>query len=257
MRAHALGDVRLGVVEQRRDVVLGGAPPAALVVDEPRLAAAQHDVPGLKVAVEEVAGVRREQMPHEPVEVVLQALLVERNVGELEEVVLEVVEIPQHGLLIERRSRVGDAEVDHAPALDLEAGQEVHDPLVDVNHRARELPALRLARGGERLEQGGVAQILLEPEAAALVRREDLGDRQADAAERAREREERAVLVGIGAVRSDHGRRGRSCHPVVAALRPVGRQAGDLRRRAAEGTDEECDEGVVHGCRIPKTGRAS
>src|SRR5437016_1703270 len=47
-------EVGLGVEEQRSEVVLQGACTAALVVDEIRLAVAQHDVARLKVTVEEI-----------------------------------------------------------------------------------------------------------------------------------------------------------------------------------------------------------
>src|SRR5947207_6678833 len=47
-------EVGLGVEEQRSEVVLQGACTAALVVDEIRLAVAQHDVARLEVTVEEI-----------------------------------------------------------------------------------------------------------------------------------------------------------------------------------------------------------
>ena len=47
-------EVGFGVVEERGDVVLEGAFATALVVDEIRLAVAEEDVAGLKIAVEEI-----------------------------------------------------------------------------------------------------------------------------------------------------------------------------------------------------------
>jgi hypothetical protein len=91
-------DRRLRVVEQRRDVVLRRAAPAALVVDEVRLVIDQHDVARLEVAVQEVARVRAQQEVRERLEVVLEPLLVERDVRQLQEVVLEVVQVPQDRL---------------------------------------------------------------------------------------------------------------------------------------------------------------
>ena len=187
-------------------------------------------------------------------EVVLEALLVERDVGQLEEVVLEVVQVPLHGLLVERRAGIRRAEVHHARPLDLEPWQQVEHARVDVDHRRREDAALRGARGGERLEEREVAEVLGQPDAEALVRGVDLGDRQADAAERAQEREEGAVLVGLGPVGADHGRRVGAGQTEVEALRPVGRQARDAVRGPAEGLGEERDDRVLHGGSIPDGG---
>src|ERR1700676_1844214 len=48
------GEIGFGVVEKRGDVVLESPFAAALVVDEERLAVAEHDVARLKIAVEEI-----------------------------------------------------------------------------------------------------------------------------------------------------------------------------------------------------------
>ena len=77
--AHLVGKRGLGVVEQRGDVVLQRPAAPALVVDEPGLAVAEHDVAGLEVAVEEVVGVGVEQEVDQRLEVPLQRLLVERG----------------------------------------------------------------------------------------------------------------------------------------------------------------------------------
>ena len=53
--------IGLAVVEQRGDVVLQRAFAAALVVEKPRLAVAQHDVARLKIAIEKIIAIGGEQ----------------------------------------------------------------------------------------------------------------------------------------------------------------------------------------------------
>jgi hypothetical protein len=100
---HRLRDRRLGIVEEGRHVVVDRSLPATLVIDEVRLALAQHDVAGLEVTVEEVVRVGLEQEPGQRAEILLQPLLVEGDVGQLQEMVLEVVQVPADRLLVERR----------------------------------------------------------------------------------------------------------------------------------------------------------
>src|SRR5262249_22304827 len=75
------GKIRLGVVQERGDIVLQSAFASALVIDKIRLAVAQHDIARLKVAIkEEIARCAQEEL-REGVEVVFQRLLAERNAG--------------------------------------------------------------------------------------------------------------------------------------------------------------------------------
>ena len=71
--------VGLGVVEKRSDVVLQRAFAAALIIEEKRLAVAQHDVARLKIAIEKVVAVGGEQEFRQAAEIVFERLLVERN----------------------------------------------------------------------------------------------------------------------------------------------------------------------------------
>ena len=96
-----LGEVGLRVVEERRHVVLGGLRGGPLIVDEPRFFVAHHDVPRLEIPIQEEVTRRLEQELGENVEIALQPRFVERNLGELEEVVFEVVQVPEDRLLIE------------------------------------------------------------------------------------------------------------------------------------------------------------
>src|SRR5690606_3581903 len=130
----------------------------------------------------------------ETLEVPFEIRLVERDLRQLEEVVLEVVEIPENRLPIEGGSRVRHSIVDHSPTEDLEAWELGDYATVQRQHRSREVPALVLARGGERVEESGVAEILLQVHSRRLVDLEDLRHLEPRPAECAREAEECAIL---------------------------------------------------------------
>ena len=174
---HLLGKVRLGVVEEGRRVVVQGPAPPPLVVDEPGLAVAHHDVPRLEVPVEEVVPVRLQQIAGQGPEVPLEALLVERDMSQLQEVVLEVVEVPLDRAAVEGVARIGHVKVDDLRALHLEARQELEDPAVHLLDGLRERLAVTAPGVHQELEEGGVAQVLLEPDAGLFVGAVDLGHR--------------------------------------------------------------------------------
>ena len=71
--------VRLSVVEKGSDVILQCAFPSSLVIEEERLAIAQHDVSRLKVAIKEIVVRRGKQKFGKPGEVILERLLAERE----------------------------------------------------------------------------------------------------------------------------------------------------------------------------------
>ncbi len=153
--------VGLRVVEQRGEIILECASTAALIIDEPGLTRPYHDVSGLEVAVHEMIASRLEQEAHELSEVPLEPGLVERHPSQLEEVILEVVQVPQHRLPIEGAPRMGVAEVDEAATLDLEARQDLNDPPIDLVHiRRKRLRGSHLPGIGQEVEEGPVAQIL-------------------------------------------------------------------------------------------------
>src|SRR5262249_41991953 len=82
--------VGLGVEEKRGDVVLQRALAAALVVEEAGAAIPEHDVAGLKVAVEEIVCAGSEEKFRKAPKIVFEGLFIEGNAGEAEEIVLEV-----------------------------------------------------------------------------------------------------------------------------------------------------------------------
>src|SRR5215211_180748 len=95
-----------------------------------------------------------QQITREPQKVVLQPLFVERDVRQLEEVVLEVVQIPEDRLQVERAARIRDRVIDDAATLDLEPWQHLHDATIERQHGSGKRRAwLLLARLDERVEE--------------------------------------------------------------------------------------------------------
>jgi len=237
----------LALVEQLGHVVLQRPAQAALVVDEPGLAIAHHHVPRLQVAVDEVLPARLPEPGDVALEVLLQARLVEGDVCELEEVVLEVVQVPLDRLGVERGARIRHAVVHRRAALDLEARQPGQHALVDRAQRGRQRAVAPGAGLGERVVERRVPQVLEQVDARVLVRGVDLRHRQPEFAERLRVREERAVLVRV---RSDHGdrrapRRVREAdHATPGAVAREGFLRGG---RHVERPQEESVDGVLHG----------
>ncbi len=220
---------------------------AALVVDEPGLAVAQHHVAALEVAVEEVRGVGLEEEVDQPLGVALEAVLVERDLRELQEVILEVVEVPPHRRPVERRARVGERVVDDAAALHLEARELGQHPPIDGQHRRGEVAALGRARVRQRAEERQIAEVLDEVDPGRLVDGVHLGDGQPDGSERLRVREERAVLLGIGAGHRDGGGARGAPQPDHPPLGAVGRDRLGRDDGGGGETGEEAPVDVVHG----------
>src|ERR1700722_511762 len=92
--------VGLGIEQKRGDVILQRALAAALVVDKKGLAIAQHNISGLKVAIQKVVAIRAHQEIGQTPEIVLQRLFVKRDAGEAQKIIFEVVQIPGDGLAV-------------------------------------------------------------------------------------------------------------------------------------------------------------
>src|SRR5258707_7938273 len=101
-------EIGLCVEEERGQVVLECAFAATLVVEKIRFAVAKHDVAGLEVAIEEKIAFGTEKKLGEAFEIVFEGLFVEWNAGEAEEIIFEVVEIPDDGLAVETAAGVAD-----------------------------------------------------------------------------------------------------------------------------------------------------
>src|SRR5271165_414151 len=159
--------VRLGVEEQGSDVVLQRAFAAALVVQEKWRAVAQHDVARLEIAIEKVVPVRAQQELCEAAKVVLQRLLVERDAGEAEKVILEIIQIPGDRLAVETAPRIADFVIQVACGLNLEAGKHAHDLAIRLDYFGLDGFAGAVLR--KEFKERGVAEILLDIRAVAQV----------------------------------------------------------------------------------------
>ena len=92
-------------------------------------------------------------------EVVLQLLLIERNVGHLEEEVLEVVEVPLHRLAVEGLAGVAYREVEILAAAQLYAHQLAQCRLEVVYHILWQFAAALLFPARQVAEQRLVAEV--------------------------------------------------------------------------------------------------
>src|SRR5580658_1680733 len=109
--------VGFGVIQKRRNVVLQRTFAAALVVKKKWLDVAscrrfaEHDVAGLEVAVEKIIAPGIQQEFRQPVEIVFQRLLIERNTSKAKKIVFEIIQVPRDRLAIKAGARVADAIV--------------------------------------------------------------------------------------------------------------------------------------------------
>ena len=170
-------DVGPGILQERRHVVLKRALPPALVVDVMGASLMPHDVAGLEVAVQEEMGIRFQKERREPLEIVFEVLFVEVDRHKLQEVVLEVVQVPPDGLRVEPAPGITDREVQVRRRGDLETGQVVEHLPVYRHHSIRESVPSSARAAATRSVQGLVTQVLLQVDALFQVRGVDLGHR--------------------------------------------------------------------------------
>src|SRR2546430_14552613 len=98
-------EIGLGVIQERGNVILQSAFAATLIVDEIRIAVAQKDVAGLKVAIEKIIARGAEKEFGEAAEVVFQSLFIEGDAGEAKKIVFEIVRSEERRVGKECRSR--------------------------------------------------------------------------------------------------------------------------------------------------------
>src|SRR5579863_5064648 len=134
--------IRLGVIQQRSDIVLQRALAPTLIVHEVGLAFAQHDIARLKVPVQKKVPRRTQQKLREAAEVVLQRLLVERNTRKAQEIVFKIVQVPRDRLPVKASTRIADFVVQIASGFDLKTWEGLDDAAIRFNHGGRD----RLAR---------------------------------------------------------------------------------------------------------------
>src|ERR1700737_844448 len=115
------GQVRLGVVQKRGDVILKRAFSAALVIQKKRLPIAQHDIARLKITIKKIIGGGVQQKIRETAEIIFQSLFAERNARQAEKIIFEVVQVPGDRLAIKTRYGITNAVVQMAAGFPLEA----------------------------------------------------------------------------------------------------------------------------------------
>src|SRR5262252_4103649 len=112
-------EIRLGVIEERGDVVLERTFAPSLVIDEKRPASVQHDIPRLKIAIQEIVVGGAQQKIRQSSEIIFERLFVERDARESEEVILKIIQIPSDRLTIEAITRIANAVVQGPSRFDL------------------------------------------------------------------------------------------------------------------------------------------
>src|SRR5262249_47717126 len=122
-----------GIEEERSEIVLQSTFAAALIIQKVGLAAAEHDVAGLKVAIKKIVAVGGQQEFGEPVEIVFEKLFVEGNSRQAKEIILEIVQVPDDGLSVKAAARITDGIVEIAARFDLKTWQGFDDFAIDVD----------------------------------------------------------------------------------------------------------------------------
>src|SRR5436189_214590 len=72
------------------------------------------------------------------IEIVFERLFVEGDAGEAEEIIFEIVEIPDDGLTIEATAGIADGIVEIAAGFDLEFWEDLDDFAIGVDNRRRD-----------------------------------------------------------------------------------------------------------------------
>jgi hypothetical protein len=246
------GKISFGVVEERGDIVLQGAFAAALVVDEVWLAVAKHDVAGLEVAVEKIIARGAKKKIGEAAEILFERVLVERNTGEAEKIVFEIVEVPGDGLAIETGDGITDGVIEVARGFDLEAREDGDDFAIGFDDLGSDGAALAIF--GEKFEEGGAAEVFFNVGAAREIFGVDFGDGEIVFAEVFGEGEEGGVFFADVVEDADGGER--ACGEAdnfAAGAAEFALEGGDTLDEGVEVVLEERFEDVDgHGCQLSR-----
>jgi len=198
-------EIGFAVIKERGDVVLEGAFAAALIVEEIRLAIAEHDVAGLKIAIEKIIARGAEEEIGEAAEIVLERVLVEGNPGEAEKIIFEIVQVPGDGLAIEAGDGIADGVIQIAGGFDLEARQDGDDFAIGFDNWWSDGRALAIL--GEEFEERSVAEVFFEVGAVVEIFGVNFWDGEIVAAEMFGEREEGGVFFADVVKDADGGAR--------------------------------------------------
>src|ERR1035437_9385107 len=195
--------IGFAVVEQGGNVVLQRAFAAALIGEKIRLAVAQHYIARLKVAIEKIISLGGQQKLGEAAEIMLQRLFVERDTGQAQKIILEIVQIPGDGLAVEAGPRIADFVIKITARIDLKTRQLGHYLAIGFDGGRSDDRAVAITH--QKIEERGVAEVLFEVCVVVEVLRINLRDRQAAAAKMPRELQERDILFANGIENADGG----------------------------------------------------
>lgn len=146
-------------------------------------------------------------------------MLVERDAGEAEEIVFEIVEIPGYGLAVEAGDGIADRIIEVAGGFDLKARKDGDDFFVGFDDLRGDGGALAIF--GEKFEERGVAEVFFEIGDVIEVFGVDFRDGEIVAAKMFGEGEEGGVFFADVVEDADGGAR-------------AGSEANDFAAGAAE-----------------------
>lgn len=192
---------------------------AALVVNEVRLAVAEHDIARLKIAVKKIIAGGAEKKVGEAAEIDFERVLVERNTGEAEKIVFKIIEVPGDGLAIEAGDGIADGVIEVATGFNLEAREDCDDFAVGFDDLRRDGAAGAVV--GEKFEERGITEVFFEISVMGKIFGVNFRDGETMMAKVFRKSEEGGVLF-VDVVKNADGGAG------------AGDEANDFAARAAE-----------------------
>src|SRR6266849_3642798 len=134
----------------------------------------------MEIAVEKVIAEGAQEEIRQTAEIVFQDLFAERDAGEAEKIILEIIKIPGDGLAIEAGARIAHRVIQIAAGFHLKAGQDGHHFAVGFNDLRSNAFAGAVLQ--EKLKKRGVSEVFFEIRAVAQIFRINFRDRQAVAA---------------------------------------------------------------------------
>jgi len=153
---------------------------ATLIVQKKRQPLAQHHIARLEIPVEKIIVGGFQQKRCQAAEVILQRLFVEGHAGEPQKIILEIVQIPGDGLLVEARARIAHVVIQVAACLDLKTRQHGHYFAIAFNRRRSEYLAGAIA--AKEFKERRVAEVFFKIGALAQILRINLRHGQSMAA---------------------------------------------------------------------------
>src|ERR1035441_11078595 len=131
-----------------------------MVIQEKGIAAEQHDIARLEIAIEKVIPAGAQQELRQAPKIVFQRLFIEGDAGEPKKIVLKIIQVPGDGLAIEAGTRIAHFVIQIAASFDLKAWQHGHNLAVGFNRLGSDSLTQTIFR--EKLKERGVAQVFLQ-----------------------------------------------------------------------------------------------